>query len=247
MYVNCEGFVLRKYRYSETSYILHLFTREYGRINALAKGARRGSSPMYGHFDLFNIEEVTIFQKRRSDLDLATGANLLAEFRKIRNSPVIFACAEVVSELLIKACMPYDKHELAFSAFKLLLLQSEKNNFKPISSLTVAILLVLRDLGFEPGVTCCQICNRSELGGFVLNPEAGGVVCTDCAKPGNRIVLDAGDLAGLRCVAGNNQNVKVSFHKYDLLAALGDYAQYVLGAQLKSLGFLSGLLNSGVV
>ncbi len=243
MYVDCEGFVLRKYRYSETSYILHLFTREYGRINALAKGARRSNSQMYGHFDLFNLEEITVFQKRRSDLDLATAANILVEFRKIRSIPVIFACATTVSEIILKSCMLYDKHELSFLSFKDLLLQSEDHDFKPVSSLIGVIWLVLRDLGFEPAVDYCRVCNKKDLTSFVLSPEHGGVVCAECATARKKIVLDAGDLAGLRCVVGNNQSVRVSFHKYDLLAAIGEYTEYVLGVQLKSLSFLAGILN----
>src|SRR3954464_3204283 len=43
-----EAVVLRSIRYGEADRILHLYSRERGRIGAIAKGARRGKSRLGG-------------------------------------------------------------------------------------------------------------------------------------------------------------------------------------------------------
>ena len=244
MYLNCEAVVLRKYRYSETSYILHLFTKEYGRVNALAKGARRNSSPMNGHFDLYNLEEVTLFRNKRSDLDLATGANLLVEYVELRRSPLFYSCAAVISEIVLKSCMLYDKHALAFEGLISLLSKSSELKAKPVSILVKTLWLVLRDLGLEPQLSTCLVCGESEIDSFVLSPKHGGSVCKKCNIEGGRTILRAGDLAGLRYMAGSISNYAVSFTNFAVVKALEDYVCYVLSTSISSFGIFRSLIKN---
>ena len=243
MYVNCEGIVLKKFRYSETSYILHLFTWEFGRVNALAKGARRKNSPLLGHFDLYNFEEITLFRRMKTDLDLATGANLLVENRSTRNSVTAFACAGILAEIILKSCMLYDRHELAFSAVKDFFRKCDAQRAKEVSLLVPALWLILRDLGFEPRTDCCGHCGTGNFpDGFILCPESGGLVCAACAGRSKYVTLDAGDLAGIRHIAGGNSGIRVSFGAGRVLSALVAYSNYVLGMSCRSFGILAGIL-----
>ena len=201
---------------------------------------------MNGHFDLFNLEDITIFKKKRSDLDLATGASLLVEFKQIRKSPVLFVCTSALAEILLKSCMLYDKHELAFDSLKDFLHRGDDTSVKPVSSLVFTIWMILRDLGFEPIVSRCLECGNDKVGHFVLSPKHGGILCVDCMKANNLIRLDAGDLAGIRYIAGNMQNAKISFLKSNIIQALADYVDYILGFSCKSFVVLSKLLGDNL-
>ena len=244
MYVNCEGIVLKKYRYSETSYILHLFTREFGRVNALAKGARRKNSSMLGHFDLYSVEEITLFRRMKSDLDLATGANLLLEGSSVRSSAEVFSCMGILSEIILKSCMLYDKHELAFTAVKEFLLRADEDRMKAVSDLVPALWLILHDLGFEPQTRRCVKCGTEEFSeGLIICPENGGIVCAGCAGKSRLQRLDAGDLAGIRHIAEDNSGIRVAFGSNRTLEALMDYCDYVLGMSCRAFRVLKKIRN----
>ena len=60
-----QGLVLRVVRLTETSLIVRWWTLEHGRIDTVAKGARRNSSAFAGKIDLFFSAEIT-WQRSKS-------------------------------------------------------------------------------------------------------------------------------------------------------------------------------------
>lgn len=63
-----EAIVIRLTRLTDTSLIVHWFTRNHGLVKTVAKGARRAKSPFSGQLDLFFGGEITFSQARRGDL-----------------------------------------------------------------------------------------------------------------------------------------------------------------------------------
>src|SRR5437867_3061084 len=76
---NVNAIVLRRSDLGETDRILRLLTRECGRVDAIAKGSRRGASKLSGATEIFT----------HSRMMLATGKSL-----------------EVVSQCEIRECFP---------------------------------------------------------------------------------------------------------------------------------------------
>ena len=78
-----EAIVLRSMEYSETSLIVWLLTRDHGRVDVIAKGARRPRSPFEGALEPLVRGELLFYRKARSEglevakefdpLDLHTG------------------------------------------------------------------------------------------------------------------------------------------------------------------------------
>lgn len=68
--------VLRVVEFSETSCIATLFTRDFGKIGALAKGARRPKSPFDSALDLLAVCRIVFIDKSADVLDLLTEARL---------------------------------------------------------------------------------------------------------------------------------------------------------------------------
>ena len=73
--------VLRTIEFSETSLIVVLLTRDFGRLSAMAKGARRPKGPFEGSLDLLSVCRVVVLRKRSDTLDLLTEAKLQRRFR----------------------------------------------------------------------------------------------------------------------------------------------------------------------
>lgn len=65
-----EGIVLRCQPVTESSLLVTWFTREFGKLKTLAKGARRPKSPLRGKMDLFYQDEILFLRSTRSDLHL---------------------------------------------------------------------------------------------------------------------------------------------------------------------------------
>src|SRR6266513_5517661 len=73
--------VLRVVEFSETSSILTIFTREFGKVRGLAKGARRPKGPFESALDLLCLCRIVFLRKSSDALDLLTEAKLERRFR----------------------------------------------------------------------------------------------------------------------------------------------------------------------
>ena len=65
-----EAICLTVQKYSETSKIAILYTRAWGRISVLAKGAYRPKSQFWGHLEPLSIAECVIYKKPTERLQL---------------------------------------------------------------------------------------------------------------------------------------------------------------------------------
>ena len=81
---HANGIVLNSHRYSETSLILRWLTLEHGRLDTLARGARRPKSPFRGKLDLFYLAEFTFARSRRSELHSLRELRLRETFSPLR-------------------------------------------------------------------------------------------------------------------------------------------------------------------
>lgn len=95
-----EAIVLRLIEFSETSLIATLYSRDLGRISAIAKGARRPKSPFDGALDLLTICRIVVICKSSDSLDLLTEAKLQRRFRAASRSLPRLNCGYYVAELL---------------------------------------------------------------------------------------------------------------------------------------------------
>ena len=73
--------VLRTIEFSETSVVATLFTEKFGKISALAKGARRPKGPFESALDLLAVVRIVFLHKSSGALDLLTEAKLERRFR----------------------------------------------------------------------------------------------------------------------------------------------------------------------
>src|SRR4030067_3481728 len=70
MYFRTEGVILARRNFGEADRILTIYTKDYGKISAIAKGVRRPRSKKAGHVELGSW--CKIFAARGKNLDLLT-------------------------------------------------------------------------------------------------------------------------------------------------------------------------------
>ncbi|HZR68972.1 MAG TPA: DNA repair protein RecO [Burkholderiales bacterium] len=112
-----EGFVLHTYPYRETSLIVEAFTRTFGRVSLLARGARRPRSPMRGVLLSFQPLLLSWFGKG----ELRT----MARAEWVGGQPLLggqaLLCGFYLNELLLRLLPREDPHEILFAQYRLAL------------------------------------------------------------------------------------------------------------------------------
>ncbi len=204
--------VLRVIEFSETSCIVTLLTRDFGKITAMAKGARRAKSPFEAALDVLAICRIVFLHKSSGAMDLLTEAKLERRFRSSSSDLQRLYAAYYVIELVRLLTEEKDPHPELFdvasetineiddpsrnsSTLNLLLLQFELN--------------MLRLLGHLPMLTKCVDCGRERKTqnrvSFGLN--AGGLLCQQCRRGKQNIVsLSSEGVDLLLRLARNQEN-----------------------------------------
>jgi DNA repair protein RecO (recombination protein O) len=95
-----EGVVLRRQLVTESSLIVTWFTREFGKLKTMAKGARRPKGPFQGKIDLFYHDEILFLRSKQSDLHLLHDCFLENPHKKIRDSVESLTAASYTGEMV---------------------------------------------------------------------------------------------------------------------------------------------------
>ena len=111
-----QGLVVRATDFSETSRIVTLWTRELGKVRALAKGGRRLRSSFESALDLLTVCDIVLLRKNTASLDLLTEARVRERFGPLRRDLAALYGAYYVAELLGAWSQEYDPHPPLFDA-----------------------------------------------------------------------------------------------------------------------------------
>ena len=107
------GFVLHSRPFSESSLLLDLYSRSYGRIAAIAKGARGRKSPYRGTLRPFAL--LTLGWSGKGEVKTLTQGEWAGPGAALVGSGLF--CGFYLNELLIKFLHRYDPHERLFERY----------------------------------------------------------------------------------------------------------------------------------
>jgi DNA repair protein RecO (recombination protein O) len=107
------GFVLHTYAYKETSLIVEAFTRRFGRVALLARGARRPRSAMRGV--LLSFQALSLSWSASTELGNLIGAEWSGALRPLRGRGLM--CGFYLNELLLRLLAREDPHEALFDYY----------------------------------------------------------------------------------------------------------------------------------
>jgi len=198
-----SAFVLRTIDFSETSLIVTLFTREFGKIHGLAKGGRRLKGPFESALDLLALCRIVFLRKSSDALDLLTEAKLLRSFRVAgRNLSRLYA-GYYVAELLNELTDQYDPHPELFDLADETLVALATDD--PVDRRVLRFELgALRELGHLPSLDACANCGEAveTQGRMAFGQLDGGVLCAKCRAGRKQVVaVSAGALRTLEQLA----------------------------------------------
>ncbi len=176
-----EAFVLRVRDFAESDLIVTLFTEQWGKRTAIAKGARRFKSRLGGVFDLLNRVEVVFYAK--AQLDLVSQGALISSYSHLKGSLATVLTALAVCKLLDSLLPPHQQESGAYTIFMQLLDLLERGTPHGEQSAIAAMLKIVSVLGHRPQLAACVRCGNTR-GPFRFVPARGGIVCAKCEGQG---------------------------------------------------------------
>jgi DNA repair protein RecO (recombination protein O) len=190
--VKTEAVVLRSMRYGEADRILHLYTRDRGRVGAIAKGVRRARSRFGGRLEPY-FRLLIELHEGRGELLTVTGAHTLDGHAALRGDARALDAAARACDAVGRLFETSEPHPGVFHLLcrELALLDGRAGRRTPSTgvdgpstasgradALAFRLKLMLA-AGLQPQLASCASCGEQEhLSGF--SGAAGGVVCEAC-------------------------------------------------------------------
>ncbi|MDX1931724.1 MAG: DNA repair protein RecO [Capsulimonadales bacterium] len=185
-----SALILRRIPLGETDKILTVFTREYGKFNAIAKGARRTTSRLAGATEPLVYAKMMLGEGM--NLDVVAQSEVREAFPRLRADYGLFLRASYACELLDRITTERDPSS---SMFDLLLstLFILQRAIDPDITIHAFEVKLMAEAGYEPRLEECVRCERPFDGDRVLetaySPHRGGMLCTLCAEQTRESVL----------------------------------------------------------
>lgn len=241
------GLVIRGTDWSESSRIVTIFTREFGKVRGLAKGGRRLRSQFETSLDLLNVCQIVFIHKHHGGLDLLTEARLQERFSRLRSDLAALYMGYYIAELLADGTQDFDPHPTLYDFAVGTLRQSDLSRDQSPDTLSAVSrfeLVWLQELGYSPRLDVCVFCGQAAEVGASEPPRysvaAGGLVCPNCfgtAADGRRIHAES--WAALGQLAGGSSPLQLQgIARREVRQLLGQTVSFVLGRRPRLLAYI---------
>lgn len=175
-----EAVVLRTYRLGEADKIASLFTRQWGRLRAVARGARRPRSRFGSALEPLTLVQALIFERENRDLLRMNSAELIESFFDMQKDYRLQVAAQFVVEVAERFLPEREVNERAFRLL-LAVLRALKRSGEVTRPLVYFDYWLLKLAGFLPDFTRCQGCGRALGEGLgYYGPGSEGLTCAPC-------------------------------------------------------------------
>ncbi|MFW5976825.1 MAG: DNA repair protein RecO [Bacillota bacterium] len=257
---NTDAIVLKQFDLGESDKIITFYSKDKGKVRAVAKNARKGTSSISGKVLPFSFNNITIY--RGSSIDRINQINSKYSFAVLRENLDKMAYASYMAEIVEKVGMEDDPLPAIFS-----LLLSTFYKMRDISEEKLIYLnlifeiRVLAILGFKPEVTKCILCdNKIKLSSRnIFDISRGGMICQKCYQnisagkfdnQGNTLALSGESFQVIKKILSLEsvilKNLKISSEAVKEVESLVDkFIKYHLDITLKSKDFLYKIRNLG--
>jgi DNA repair protein RecO (recombination protein O) len=248
--------VTRSLNYGESDKIVTFFSKDFGKIRGIAKGARRSRKRFQNALGLFSHIRLIFFDREGAGLVRAESGDILHTFPRIREDLTKIYHGNYFLELVNEMAGEREANPEAFDLLLSFLLGLEEKEPEE-ERLRMFEIRMLSLFGYRPNLKRCDVCKKDweELRGVLhlfFSPERGAMVCEACSKMLNRLIPLSLGTARLIEEISQIDLSKINRLKFTPQALtesrvlLPKFITYQLGKELKSLRALRDL-SRGIV
>ncbi len=175
-----EAIVLRHSDWGEADRLLTLYTREMGKVRAIAKGARKIRSRKAGHLEPFT--RVNLQLARGRQMYIVTQAETIDAFLSLRDDLTSIGYTSYVLELIDRFTYEEDENGALYRLLRDTLGRLNQTA-DPQLVLRYYEIRLLDFLGYRPElINCVENGEEIQAQDQFFSPARGGVLCPSCGR-----------------------------------------------------------------
>ncbi len=167
-----DAVVLRTYKLGEADRIVVLYTRNRGKVRAVAKGVRRTKSKFGARLEPASTVHLQLYEGR--NLDIVTQAETATVYSNLRSDLDRFGRASVLLEIIDQVAIEGEANPALFNVLTGALSELDREGNPLVVPAFVAKVLVLE--GVQPLLDACVRCGTED-DLVSIDLSEGGVLC----------------------------------------------------------------------
>ncbi|MGQ9646926.1 MAG: DNA repair protein RecO [Thermodesulfobacteriota bacterium] len=246
-----NAIVTRSLNYGESDKILTFFSKDFGKIRGIAKGARRSRKRFQNVLGLFSHIRLVFFDREGVGLVRVESGDILHAFPKIRENLTKIYHGNYFVELVNEMAGEREANPEAFHHLLSFLMDLEAGEPEEGRARMFEIRM-LSVFGYRPSLRGCGVCRKGwedlrKSPTLFFSLEKGAMVCEGCSKMLNRLTpLSLGTARLIEQISQIDLSKinRLKFTPQALAEArelLPKFITYQLGKELKSLRVLKAL------
>ena len=183
MITSVDGVILSVTPYGETSKIINVYTKDYGIIGIMCKGAMGIKSKLRSLTQKLTYGKFNIYYKK-DKLSTLVSVDIINPLKKTKEDILLISYASYISDLVYQVLKQTNNKEIYDDYINSLLKLEEGLN--PIVITNILEVKLLDYLGVGLNLTSCIMCgDKKEI--VTLSSEKGGLICKNCYR-GERLI-----------------------------------------------------------
>ncbi len=153
MLINTEGIVLHSFKYSNTSIITRIYTKELGLQSYLVPGVRKKKATFkFNLFQPLSLFEIIVYHKERDGLQRIKEISSLNQYNSINTDIRKTTIAIFLSEILTNCLKEQESNPELFNFLKQSFIFLDKTETKITNFHLIFLLQLTKYLGFYPNL-----------------------------------------------------------------------------------------------
>ncbi len=250
--VKTDGIIIRSQDYLESSKIVTCYTKDYGKVALIAKGARRPKSKFGGAIDLLHQVQLVYYFKENRELQTLSQADILKSFHYFSIDISRFSLALATAEIINQLEMKEHPNPQLYSYFVETITSIERAK-TPELILYQFVWRWLETSGFRPKLRRCLKCGQFPVGETVrFKFSLGGYYCSNCnfgtegfiqiSKECIHLLLELRDFSPIQLVDKRIKEATLREVKHIIWRFLQHHVEGI--KELKTLRFLKKISSS---
>ena len=217
--IKTEAIVLRKINFGDSSRIALFYSKDFGKISGIIKGARSSTSKIGSMVDTINLLQLVIYKKEVREVQLIRDVDLIKHYPHIKDDYQKLKYATAIIELLTTMTSENEHNIKLFDGTVRILTLLDSTDENPQILFVKYFFFFLKEIGYEFQIEHCNVCGKKIQSGdqASYNYETG-LICAECRTDRLTNFNFTEELFELLiCLNSKRNNIKYSEKDLDLI------------------------------